>query len=105
MAPCGPLYESMTLEAGGRVRVRFRPGAGLVTRDGAAPRQVAIAGSDRCWRWAETAIEAGTLVAWHPEVKRPAAVRYAWADNPEGCNLVGADGLPAAPFRSDDWPT
>ncbi|MCK6487136.1 MAG: 9-O-acetylesterase [Planctomycetes bacterium] len=105
VAPCGPLYESMTLDAGGRARVRFRHGAGLATRDGAAPRQVAIAGSDRCWRWAETAIEAGTLVAWHPEVKRPAAVRYAWADNPEGCNLVGADGLPAAPFRSDDWPT
>lgn len=45
----------------------------------------------------------GVLVA-SPAVDRPAAVRYAWADNPEGCNLYNAAGLPASPFRTDDWP-
>jgi sialate O-acetylesterase len=29
------------------------------------------------------------------------AVRYAWADNPDGANLYNAEGFPAAPFRSD----
>jgi sialate O-acetylesterase len=37
-----------------------------------------------------------------PEVKQPSAVRYAWADNPV-CNLVNKAGLPASPFRTDDW--
>jgi len=37
------------------------------------------------------------------EVKAPVAVRYAWAANPEGSNLVNSDGLPASVFRTDDW--
>jgi len=37
------------------------------------------------------------------EVKAPVAVRYAWAANPEGANLVNSDGLPASVFRTDDW--
>ena len=38
-----------------------------------------------------------------PQVPHPCAVRYAWADNPEGCNFINQNGLPAAPFRTDDW--
>ena len=33
----------------------------------------------------------------------PVAVRYGWADMPD-VNLFDGTGLPAAPFRSDDWP-
>ncbi len=102
-APCGPLFSTMTVEAGGRLRCRFRHAAGLRTKDGKAPSHVAIAGPERAFVWAETTIEGETLVAWHPTVAKPAAVRYAWADNPEGCNLVGGDGAPTAPFRSDAW--
>ena len=36
-------------------------------------------------------------------MQQPVALRYAWADNPEGCNLYNAEGLPASPFRTDDW--
>ena len=36
--------------------------------------------------------------------RSPLAARYAWADNPEGCNLYNQAGLPAVPFRTDDWP-
>ena len=36
-------------------------------------------------------------------VKEPVAVRYAWANNPV-CNLFDRQGLPATPFRTDDWP-
>jgi len=55
------------------------------------------------FRRAESAIEGDTLLVWHPKVGRPAAVRYAWADNPEGCNLVNGEDLPASPFRTDCW--
>ncbi len=101
--PSGPLYAGMAVESGGRIRCRFQHGAGLRTSDGATPKQVAIAGLDRKFIWAEAAIEGDTLVAWHPSVPRPVAVRYAWADNPAGCNLVNAEGLPASPFRTDAW--
>ena len=39
-----------------------------------------------------------------PKVAKPAAARYAWAANPEGCNLYSKSGLPVAPFRTDNWP-
>ena len=99
----GPIFESMVVEANGRVRCRFRYATGLRTRDGQAPRHVAIAGADRIFTWAETAIEGETLVAWHPKIPSPYAVRYAWANNPDISNLIGADALPASPFRSDSW--
>lgn len=101
--PGGPLFSGKSIEAGGRVRCRFAHGAGLRTRDGKAPSHVAIAGVDRVFVWAETAIEGDTLVAWSPQVACPLAVRYAWADNPLGCNLVNGDDLPASPFRTDTW--
>ena len=101
--PSGPLYAGMTIEAGNRVRIRFQYGSGLRTNDGGRPQRVAIAGIDRVFIWAQAAIEGDTLVVWHPEIKRPVAVRYAWADNPEGCNLVNDAGLPASPFRTDPW--
>lgn len=99
----GPIFERMDIEAQGRVRCRFRHATGLRTRDGQAPRHVAIAGIDRVFVWAETALDGETLVAWHPKVPRPYAVRYGWADNPDTGNLVGAEALPASPFRSDSW--
>ncbi len=103
ITPSGPLFSSMAVEAGGRVRCRFRHAGGLCTRDGKPPSHVAIAGPARNFVWAETAIEGDTLVVWSAKVAQPIAVRYAWADNPLGCNLVNSDDLPASPFRSDAW--
>ncbi|HEY8965152.1 MAG TPA: sialate O-acetylesterase [Candidatus Methylacidiphilales bacterium] len=97
--PSGPLHDSHAAEAGGRVRLRFRHADGLRTTDGAPVRRVDLAGDDGRFVWAETAIEGETLVAWHPSIPLPRTVRYAWADNPEGCNLTNAAGLPASPFR------
>lgn len=99
----GPTFRCATIEAGGRIRCRFDHAEALATRDGGPVRGVAIAGEDRCFRWAEATIEGETLVAWHPEIPRPRALRYAWADNPVEANLIGREGLPAAPFRSDPW--
>ena len=101
--PSGPLFTNMTVESEGRVRCHFRHASGLSTHDGQAPRQVAIAGVDRVFVWANAVIDGETLVAWHPKVPRPYALRYAWANNPDTCNVVGVDNLPAAPFRTDSW--
>ncbi|RMG72565.1 MAG: sialate O-acetylesterase, partial [Bacteroidetes bacterium] len=65
----------------------------------------AIAGADREFHWAQARITGPrTIEVSHPDVKAPVAVRYGWADNPEDVNLYNAEGLPASPFRTDEWP-
>ena len=99
----GPIYKSMAVE-GSKIRLRFdHVGGGLVARGGALKR-FAIAGSDRKFVWAEARIDGETVVVYSDKVAKPVAVRYAWADNPEGCNLYNKAGLPASPFRTDTWP-
>lgn len=102
----GPVYRAMRAE-GGRVRLSFDPaGGGLVAKDSAdgALRQFHVAGADRVWRPASARIENGEVIVACGDVPAPVAVRYAWLDDPAGCNLYSAGGLPAAPFRTDDWP-
>ena len=62
-----------------------------------------ICGPDRVFHWADAVIEGNSIVVSSPDVQFPVAVRYAWGDNPE-CNLYNQDGLPAIPFRTDDYP-
>ncbi len=62
-----------------------------------------IAGRDRKFRYAPARIEGDKVVVSHPDVPEPVAVRYGWADAPIDNNLFNAEGLPAAPFRTDDW--
>ena len=66
--------------------------------------QFAIAGADHKFVWATAKIigKNKVLVASN-QVTEPEAVRYAWANNPKGCNLYNKEGLPASPFRTDDW--
>jgi len=51
--------------------------------------------------WAHAAIENNQVAVWHESIPHPVAVRYAWADNPDGANLCNQEGLPASPFRTD----
>ena len=84
--------------------VRFNDvGGGLKIRGGGELKGFAVAGADRCFRLARARIEGDTVILSHPEVPAPVAARYAWADNPI-CNLFNKDGLPASPFRTDDFP-
>ena len=99
----GPLYDSFSVKDD-KIRVKFKHvGGGLKTPDGGPPRGFAIAGADHKFVWAETSIKGDTVVVWSKDVARPVAVRYAWADNPV-CSLYNRAGLPASPFRTDDWP-
>jgi sialate O-acetylesterase len=99
----GPLYESMRIE-GSEIRVLFaHVGAGLVAHNGGELRGFAVAGTDRQFHWAKARIDGDAVVVSSPDVPAPVAVRYAWADSPL-CDLSNKDGLPASPFRTDDWP-
>jgi sialate O-acetylesterase len=98
----GPVLESMGI-GGETVRVKFAHAEGLHTADGGPVRGFALAGADREWHWADGQIKGDTVVLSADPVTAPVAVRYAWADNPP-CNLENAAGLPARPFRTDEWP-
>ncbi len=97
----GPRFDTLTISTS-EARVRFTT-SGLVTRDGKPPSGFAIAGRDRVFVWANARIDGTTVVLSHAKVATPVAVRYAWADHPQ-INLVDTAGLPAIPFRTDDWP-
>jgi sialate O-acetylesterase len=103
----GPVYEGMSIE-NRQIRIRFSSiGAGLVAQGGGALRGFAIAGKDHKFHWASALIDktpnGSSVVVSSPEVPDPVAVRYAWGDSPD-CNLFNSEGLPASPFRTDDWP-
>ena len=79
-------------------------GNGLRAFDVPEVRGFTIAGEDKVFHKAQAKIVSGNKVeVWADNVAKPVAVRYAWADNPV-CNLYGNGGLPATPFRTDDWP-
>ena len=100
----GPVYKGYRIE-GNTIRISFcHTDGGLKTRDGDAKvKGFAIAGLDHKFHWAEARIDGNDIVVSSPDVAFPIAVRYAWADNPD-CNLYNGEGLPAFPFRTDDWP-
>ena len=76
----------------------------MTSRGGEKLGRFEIAGKDRAWRWAEAeVIDKNTVRVVNDEIAYPVAVRYAWASNPEGANLVNSEGLPASVFRTDDW--
>lgn len=100
----GPLFKTSEVKDGA-IRVTFdQAGEGLKSRDGGALKRFEIAGVDKKWKWAEAKINGkDAVIVSSAEVKAPVAVRYAWAANPEGANLVNSDGLPTSVFRTDDW--
>ena len=98
----GPMYDSMKVE-GDAIRIKFtHVDTGLVAKGGELKTFI-IAGKDGKFVPATARIDHNTLVVSSPDVAVPAAVRYAWDNYPEGCNLYNGDGLPAPPFRTDTW--
>jgi sialate O-acetylesterase len=97
----GPLYKDMQIE-GDKIRVRFDfTGSGLVAWDGEL-REFMIAGSDGNFVPARAVIEGKSIVVSSEQVKEPVAVRFAWKNFPQP-NLYNKEGLPASPFRTDEW--
>jgi sialate O-acetylesterase len=98
----GPLFSGAQAEDG-KMRLNFRHAQGMKAKDGGKLKGFAIAGADQKFVWANAEIDGDHIIVSSPDVTAPVAVRYAWADDPE-CNLINATGLPASPFRTDDWP-
>lgn len=99
----GPRYDSVKFEDG-KAHVKFTHAkSGLRFRDASELKGFSIAGEDKKFKWAQAKIDGDSVVVWSDDVKEPVAVRYAWADNPI-CNLYNGAGLPASPFRTDEWP-
>jgi sialate O-acetylesterase len=98
----GPIYQSMAVE-GNKIRLKFNyTGSGLAAKNGPL-KEFAIAGADRKFVWADAVIDGDSVVVSSPAIASPVAVRYGWADTPLDCNLYNKEGLPASPFRTDDW--
>ncbi|MFT5291515.1 MAG: sialate O-acetylesterase [Planctomycetota bacterium] len=99
----GPLYRSMNVFEG-KIELNFdHMGGGLVSLNRGSLHGFQIAGEDRQWKWAKARIFKDQVVVWRSDTPEPIAVRYAWGDDP-ACNFGNAEGLPASPFRTDDWP-
>ncbi len=104
LAYCGPIYKSMQKQESKIVLSFDHAGDGLTSFDGQPLKGFAIAGADRRWSWAQAEISGPDKVTvWSDQVVDPVAVRYGWALNPP-VSLYSKAGLPASPFRTDDWP-
>jgi sialate O-acetylesterase len=97
----GPIYESMKID-GNKAMISFKHVGGGLVANGDKLAGFAVAGEDRKFAWAEAKIDGDKITVWCEQVAKPVSVRYAWADNPD-CNLYNKEGLPASPFRTDNW--
>ena len=93
----GPMATKVTLK-GSHVWINFKYQGGGLSTSGTNLTGFEIADESGVFHWAKAEIKGERVQVWHPDVKHPSAVRYAWADNP-AANLYNKDGLPAAPFR------
>ncbi len=98
---CGPLFKDFKIE-GPKVTVRFdHLGNGLKSDDDGPLKRFEIRGEDGKWLWADAKIDGSSVVVSSRDVAKPVAVRYAWAANPAGANLVNSEGLPASIFTTE----
>jgi len=101
----GPTFQRAKVEGSKIVLTFVDVGEGLRIRDADKLSEFAIAGEDHKWHWTEAKIVGKNRVeVWSATVPQPLAVRYAFNNNPKNPNLTNETGLPAAPFRTDNWP-
>ncbi len=98
----GPTYKSMKIKGDSIILSFDNIGGGLVARDGDL-KGFAIAGQDKKFCNAQASILGKTILVRSSQVSHPTAVRFGWADFPV-VNLFNKKGLPAVPFRTDDYP-
>ena len=97
----GPVYKRMKIQDNTIILTFDHAGGGLEARDGDLTG-FAIAGADEKFCWAVAEIKGNTVVVHSRLVQQPVAVRFGWANYPV-INLWNKAGLPASPFRTDDF--
>ncbi len=99
----GPVYASHAIE-GASIRIRFtHVGKGLTPKHSDKIQGFPVAGADRIYHWAEARIDGDGVVVSSSQVAAPQTVRYAWSMTRPWANMFNADGLPAVPFRTDEF--
>lgn len=98
--PHGPRFVK-TEQRGAQIAVEFDAPQGLQARGGGPLRGFAVAQGDGPFHPAQARIVGTRVVLESAAVAQPDVVRYGWFDNASEANLVGGDGLPASPFRTD----
>ncbi len=100
----GPLYKSMSIE-NGHIRIEFENAEGLAAANNKYGylNGFMIAGKDQQFHWAKAWVKESSVIVWSDDVQQPVAVRYAWTDDIDEANLINKQGLPAVPFRTDNW--
>ncbi|MEI8086471.1 MAG: sialate O-acetylesterase [Paludibacter sp.] len=98
---CGPIYKNMKID-GDKAILEFNHIGNGLTQKGDTLKGFVMAGADKKFYFAEAKIKGNTVVVSSKNVPQPVAVRYGWADFPT-VNLYNKDGIPASPFRTDDW--
>jgi sialate O-acetylesterase len=98
----GPIYKSIKIEKNKIIITFSHIGSGLIIKNGDELKYFAVAGANKKFEWAKAIIKDNKVIVWSDDIANPVAVRYAWADNPEGANLYNKEGLPASPFRTDE---
>ncbi|WP_304068782.1 sialate O-acetylesterase [Pedobacter glucosidilyticus] len=96
----GPIYRRMQVK-NDEIILSFNHVDGGLLAKGGKLKEFYIAGADKVFLKAEAVISGKQIIVKHPQIKNPVAVRYAWADHPEGANLYNQAGLPASPFATD----
>ena len=100
----GPVLESMKKENGKIILSFTDTGNGLMAKDKYGYlRGFTIAGADQKFVWAKAMIEGKKVIVFSETIADPVAVRYAWGNNPDDANFYNKEGLPASPFRTDNW--
>lgn len=100
IAADGPVYESMKKE-GSTIILSFKSGTDHLTPVSEL-KGFAVKGPDGKYEWAKAKIEGNKIKVWNDRISNPVAVRYDWADNPDG-NLTNKSGLPASPFTTEQY--
>ncbi len=96
-----PLYKSMKIEDS-KIMISFKNiGSGLTAKGGTL-KGFEIASADKEFHPAQADIKNNKVIVHSDKVRNPVAVRYAWKPDPD-CNLYNKKGLPASPFRTDNW--
>ncbi len=96
-----PMYQQMTKDKN-RLTLTFADAPEGLTIRGGEAKEMFVAGEDRRFYPAKVKVKGSSLIVWSSMVSKPVAVRYQF-DNAGIGNIFSSEGLPLAPFRSDDW--
>ncbi len=97
----GPMYKSMEIN-GNKIRIHFEyVGSGL-SKKGKELTQFEISGKNKIFHKADAVIDGSTVIVYSSQIPHPIAVRFSWNINVIP-NLYNKEGLPAEPFRTDNW--